>query len=189
MNSKSHSEETFTNISFGSNDLAYQLFEDCVFHGCRLLEASLLSCRFVDCRFESCDLSLAKLGNATFRSTSFVECKGVGVHWASAKGVSGLSFKQCKLDSSSFENMDLRHTDFSDSSLIDADFRGARLDHASLQGTMLRGALFQRTSLVKTDFTGAQEYLFDARANTLKETKMSAHEALVLLEVLGIKIQ
>jgi len=183
-----YSDQVFEETEFSDAQLANSTFEDCTFKRCRFAERKLVNIRFLDCKFENCDFSLSKVLGTTFRDTIFKDCKAIGVNFTQSSGIHSVQFIDCKLSDTSWQRMDLRYTNFDGSNLANADFENARLDKASFRNARLAGTRFVKTSLIEADLSSASEYLFDPRANQLKNTKVSVPEAIVLLEVLGLKI-
>ena len=57
-------------------------YESCTFKNCDFSQADLSNFTFIDCRFELCNLSMAKVRNTGLKSVRFINCKLLGVNFA-----------------------------------------------------------------------------------------------------------
>jgi uncharacterized protein YjbI with pentapeptide repeats len=99
-----------------------------------------------------------------------------------------VDFQSCSLDYSLFIGLKLKGIKIQGCSAKHLDFEGADLTAADCSGSNFEASRFVHTNLTKADFSGAVNYLIDARINTLEKTKFSLPEAISLLKSLDIEI-
>jgi fluoroquinolone resistance protein len=163
-------------------------FENCEFLGLPFSGSSLKAMRFADCVFKNCNLANQDLTNATFTEIQFESCNLMGINWCNLKRVDGLTFRNCKLNFSSFQALKLKKIKVEDCQAIDVDFSDADLTEGVFSGSALAGTNFNRANLTNCDFRRAKDFLFDLRVAKLKGLKLSLADAPPLLSVLGIEI-
>jgi fluoroquinolone resistance protein len=164
-------------------------FERCSFEGAMLQGADLARCRFVDCRFASSNLSVVRVGEASFQTATFVDSKLAGVDWTQAARFALVAFERCVLDGCAFVEMDLRRAVFRGSRLRDAAFAGADLSGADLRDCDLTGAQFVRTKLAGADLRAARGYAIHPCQNDVAGLRASMPDAVGLVLPLGVEIE
>jgi fluoroquinolone resistance protein len=147
---------TFRNLDFSGTSLRGASLTNCRFEACTLQGASFESAKLDDVYFDRSDVSLINFG----------QCSAFGFH---------VDFLECKLDSCSFFNQNLKKTRFVDCSLREAKFLKCDLTGAVFKNCNLELTLFASTSLVQADFSTAYNVSLDPDANTLKKTRFSLH--------------
>ncbi len=70
----------------------------------------------------------------------------------------------------------------------DVDFREGDFSHAVMTYSDFTHSLFMRTNLESANFTEATQYSINILENQVKGAKFSKHEAVYLLESLGIEL-
>ncbi len=163
-------------------------FEECSFVGLDFSNLSFRSWRFIDCKFSKCSFSEVDLVNATFREIVFQDCRLMGVNWTDAKTYVDPKFKNCKLDYSVFQGLDLREASFLDCSAKEADFSNTNLSGAVFVGTVLQNASFNQSDLRNTDLRKATRYFIDPQFTKLKGAKVDFSEASSILAAIGVEV-
>lgn len=164
-------------------------FEECIFKLCDFSKIKITSCKFIQCTFIDCDLSMADLTETQLSDVKFKNCKLMGIHFFRCnKFLFDVGFDTCILDYSSFAEMKIPKTSFSNSNLKGVDFNRTFLEQAHFDGADLNEAIFSGTNLKGADFSTARNYIIDPRDNFLKNAKFSRNGLWGLLTNIGIKI-
>ena len=190
---KEYFEETFKNLDLQDLVLVGTEFEECTFVDCNFTSATFERCNFINCSFKSCQLSLISVPYTRFFAISFLECKLVGVDWTRANWSAyhkdfEFSFRQCILNDSSFFGLTLQALVLDECKVQDVDFREGDFSHAVMTYSDFTHSLFMRTNLESANFTESTQYSINVLENQLKGAKFSKHEAVYLLEGLGIEL-
>ena len=85
--------------------------------------------------------------------------------------------------------MKLPDLQFGESVVKECDFIDANLENAAFCGCDLEGSQFSHTTLTNADFTSAKNYRIDPRTNQLAAAKFSLPEAIALLEMMEITVE
>ncbi|MBT3980784.1 MAG: pentapeptide repeat-containing protein [Bacteriovoracaceae bacterium] len=189
INDKSHEDEIFKGISLPGDILIDKEFVDCKFIDCNFHGTCLRRLRLEEVVFENCDLSLSQLTGSQLLEVSFINCKLVGVNFTLCSSTRSLVFKNCKVDHSVFQEMDLNSTTFENCSLKHVDFSQSILRGANFTKSNLDEAFFSGADLTACDFRGARDYSIDPRYSKLKHAKFSSSDVLRLLHHLDIIIE
>lgn len=168
-------------------------FEECRFLDCNFSGARFRNCKFINCDFVRCNLSLVELANARLFGVSFRETKLVGVDWSRASWPTfhvdfELRFEHCILNDSSFLGLTLNELVLNDCKLHDADFREGSFAGSTMTGCDFTHSLFMKTNLRDVDFSDSTGYAIDVLNNEVKGARFSRHEALSLLDGLGVEL-
>ena len=168
-------------------------FEECSFTDCNFTSATFENCNFINCSFSRCQLSLISVPYTRFFAISFLECKVVGVDWTRANWSAyhkdfEFSFRQCILDDSSFFGLTLQALVLDECKVHDVDFREGDFSHALMTYSDFTHSLFMRTNLQSANFAESTQYSINILENQVKGAKFSKHEAVYLLESLGIEL-
>jgi fluoroquinolone resistance protein len=186
---------SFEEIEFSSKnalempDYKASEFLECSFRGMNLSGFEFAQTRFIDCTFESCNLSNCILKGPSFRNVSFSKCKLVGVNFSTMSSQMSLSFEDCLMDYTVFQNLKIEGTAFHKCSLKMADFSMASLKNANFSGSNLEGAALSNCNLEKSDFRGAVNYHIDVNHCFVKGAKFSVPEVLALLSSFEVVIE
>lgn len=187
-----HEGQRFRALVVNGQEVANQEFRECVFVDCSFTEASLLCCRFIDCLFRGCDLSMTRVRGCSLRRTRCEQSKAVGVNWAEAAWPNGkplfpsIDFFDCSVSYSTFIGLRLNGMSLIRCVARDVDFTDTDLSGADCRDTDFADSRFHHTNLTEADFSGATNYAISATLNTLKRTKFSFPEAILLLRALDI---
>ena len=186
-------EKTFTNLELQELLCTATEFEECSFVECNFRSATFAHCNFINCSFTRCELSLINLPYTRLFGLAFVECKLVGVDWTRATWSEyhrdfEISFRQCILNDSSFFGLTLHSLVLDNCKVQDVDFREGDFSTAVMIYSDFTHSLFMRTNLQGADFTDASQYSINVLENQLQGAKFSKHEAVYLLESLGIEL-
>jgi len=184
---------TFNNETCSELSLINIIFDSCEFMACDFSNAIFSSCEFIDCSFEKCNLNSLSLNNSKFSDVVFNECKMLGVDWTKAYWRdlalgSALKFNQCMINSSSFYGLNQTEIEIKACRAHDVDFREADFSKANFKETDLSNSLFSNTNLTKAKFAGAINYDININRNKVEKATFSRHEAVRLLDALGINL-
>lgn len=183
------SDEIFSRLTVGGENVAGKIFEKCTFEKCRLLECVFTGCKFVDCTFTNSMLSAVKFVDCSFLETSFSDSKAIGIDWTKAANLRGLNFSKCDVTLSNFAFLKLPGFVLKDSTAKEASFLEADCTNANMEGSDFESCTFSHTNLTGADFRHAFNYSIDFNHNVLKKTKFSMPEAASLLQGLDILIE
>ncbi|MCA9535696.1 MAG: pentapeptide repeat-containing protein [Myxococcales bacterium] len=182
-------DELFEGGSYPALDLRNKRFAQCRFEAVSMDKAQLQSVVFDECTFVRCDLSMALVGDCSFRDVRFEHTKLMGIDWTVARDLLfDVSFEGCVLSYGVFAGRKMRKTELVDCVAHEVDFSGSDLTEASFAGTDLRDAVFNRTKLVKTDLSSALHYRIDPSINQLSKTRFSMEAGLETLRSMGILV-
>ena len=185
-------DTTFHGLAVDGQTVTGKEFDTCTFEACSFQEAALVDCSFQEVTFRGCTLAAARLTNSRLAGVRFSGSKLTGIDWTVAHwsrvGLPIVFEAQCRLDSSVFYGLQLRHAVFQDCSARDVDFTEADLSGSNFTGTDLSGARFNHTKLTKARLEGAAGYAIDPAANDLHGTRVSLPEAASMLRAFGVVI-
>ncbi len=164
-------------------------YENCTFKQCDLSNQDLSGYKFIDCRFNNCNLSMTKLNKTTLQDVKFIECKLSGTKFETCNPFSlSFSFEGCQLNHSSFYQLTIPKTNFTNSVMIEADFTEANLGSANFSNCNLSGAIFDRTNLDKADFRTSVAFSIHPLNNKIKKARFSSDNLMGLLHSFDIII-
>lgn len=107
--------------------------------------AQLAKSTFLDCELRQCDLANLHADGCGLRRVELVDCRATGLIYIDG-GVRDVTFRDCRLDLSTW-----RATKFTNTSFISCDLRGA-----DFMGADLRGALFENCDLTTAQMSNAK---------------------------------
>ena len=172
MSQKYIDDQEFIGIDFNNQLLEKGNYENCFFKDCNLSNLRLTQINFIDCQFQNCDFSNAKLTETGIRSIKFDACKLIGLRFDACNTfLFAATFINCRLDFSSFYQMDAQKTNFQSCSLQEVDFSEANLNSVSFKDCDFTKALFNQTNLEKSDFTTARNFSIDPELNKMNKAK------------------
>jgi len=181
---------TFENVSFGAENPARGVYEDCRFIHCNLNTADLSAVTFRNCTFDGCDLSLAKLNETGFQEVRFAHSKLLGLQFCDCRELLlDFEFEQCMLKLSNFQRLNLKNTQFTDCNLQEADFTGTDLTEATFGNCDLMRTTFDHTTLEKADFRSAYNYSINPETNRIRKARFSLTGVVGLLDGYGMEIE
>ena len=182
----------FKNVRYREKRIRDTEFYNCTFLLCDFSKGKFLNCEFEKCSFISSDLSLITPDGSKFVDVSFNKSKLIGVNWTLIKALSAPSkfnFYECKIDSSSFQGLNLQGIKFIDCTAHDVDFYETDLSKSEFTSTDLLKSRFVNTNLNSADLSKATNYSIDPSLNKLKKTIFSYPEVTNLLNYLDIVIK
>ncbi|MBN1411700.1 MAG: pentapeptide repeat-containing protein [Spirochaetales bacterium] len=186
---ESYYQADFSGLSLADETIKSIIFEECTFRDCTFISTRFENCRFSACKFTDCALSAVIPLNCRIIGISFTGCKLMGIDWTRTQKTEDLSFKNCHLDYSNFGFMKLPNIIMSECEVKDVDFTESNFSNGDFKNTDFEKSRFLKTNLTGADFKGARNYAIDPRANTLKKTRFSYPEVIVLLNNLDIIIE
>ncbi len=157
------SDETYTDLTVTTGDLAGQAVDGVSFIGCRFTRVGLTSTEFQrlrcrDVQFTECDFANARWAGARFHRVVLLNCRLLGfqaaegqwqetlLHGCTGKlanfrfsSLKGIHFRGCDLSDSDFQEADLSGAVFHECDLSNAELSGAKLVGADLRGSRLDG--------------------------------------------------
>ncbi|WP_027418300.1 pentapeptide repeat-containing protein [Crocinitomix catalasitica] len=180
----------FKHVNYSGSPLPKGDYELCIFNNCDFLNADLMEIKFIDCEFNDCNFSGANISNTAFQSVKFEGCKMLGLHfeYANPFGMS-FSFSHCQLNHSSFYKLKLPRITINFCNLEGVDFTEATLIGADFGASDFKMARFDRTNVEKSDFRGATNYQIDVENNRIKGSKFNLDEVSGLLTKYNLKIE
>lgn len=186
---KDYQGAEFSGLSLDKGSIRSRRFEECEFNGCVFVDCRFEKCSFISCRFNGCVLSAVVPLDSRFIDVAFAESKAMAIDWTKAQKLQGLAFDGCQIDYSNFRllkvpkikmaNCEAREVEFIETDLTGGDFRN----------TDFKGSRFIGADISEADFRGAKNYFIDVKNTTLRKTRFSLPEALVLLDSLDIVIE
>lgn len=180
----------FENITFGEENPADGVYEECRFIHCNLNTADLSAVTFRNCTFDGCDLSLAKLRETSFQEVRFENSKLLGLQFCDCRELLlEFEFDQCMLKLSNFQRLNLKNTKFTDCNLQEADFTGTDLTGATFDNCDLTRTTFDHTILEKADFRTAYNFSINPAKNRIRKAKFSLSGLTGLLDVYDVEIE
>lgn len=183
-----HRDETFAELELTGTRLRGAVFEGCTFTRCRFEDSQLDDCRFIDCRIEQGDWIGLRLPNTTLVDVHFEGGRAMAIDWADVRKLTlRVSFTGMKLDYSTFADLPLKRTVFTECSLIEADFGGADLTGARFADCDLSRARFHHANLTRADLRGSRGLVVDPKTCRFRDTKVEPDTALLVLRTLGLQ--
>jgi uncharacterized protein YjbI with pentapeptide repeats len=179
----------FSKLSSEKESIKSRRFEECEFNGCVFLDCKFEKCRFINCKFNGCVLSAVTPLDSRFIDVTFANSKAIAIDWTKAQKLQGLAFDSCQIDYSNFRLLRVPKIKMANCEAREVEFIEADLSGGDFRNTDFKGSRFIRADLSEADFRGAKNYFIDVKNNTLRKTRFSLPEALVLLDSLDIIIE
>lgn len=184
---------SFNKLDLSSKKIYSKKFDSCTFDGCNFSETTFSKCNFVDCCFVRCNLSIACMEDSLFSEVIFNECKAIGIDWGKASWprialFSPIKFYKCIINDSSFFGLSLEQIVLEKCKAHNVDFREGNFREANFIYTDLSKSMFNKTNLIGANFINAINYNIDIYLNEIKKAKFSRHEAVRLLDSIGIEL-
>ena len=181
--------EEFSKLSSEKESINSKRFEECEFNSCLFVDCRFEKCRFINCRFNGCVLSAITPLDSRFVDVTFTKSKAIAIDWTKAQKLQGLAFDGCQIDYSNFRLLKIPKIKMANCEAREVEFIEADLSGGDFRNTDFKGSRFIRADLSEADFRGAKNYFIDVKNNTLRKTRFSLPEALVLLDSLDIVIE
>jgi uncharacterized protein YjbI with pentapeptide repeats len=124
------SDEEYEDLVLDGLSLKHQNLENCTFVGCSFARADLTDARLNASLFRGCNLSSARAAGRNLFSTTFEQCKMLGLDFREGVNFTATTFKECILDYSVFRGVSLQKMAFECCSLIEADLSLTNLKEA-----------------------------------------------------------
>ncbi|PWL28405.1 pentapeptide repeat-containing protein [uncultured Roseivirga sp.] len=165
-------------------------FEYCTFKNCDFTQKNPSGITFLECTFVDCDLSGVELVDTGFKEVKFKSCKLMGLRFDQCnKFLLAMNFEDCKLDFSSFYQLNLQGAQVMNCSCLQCDFVEAKFSEGSFKNTDLSEATFDRTHLEKVDFSDCQNLLLDPEKNFISGAIIDRNQLPGLLAKYNLKIR
>ncbi len=175
----------FTDQSLPNGEYENCHFSNCIFNGCDLSEIA-----FSNSDFENCDLSNAQLKGTAFRDARFSHCKLLGLSFEICNPfLLAISFTNCLLDYSSFNQLSIKNTCFVGCQLQEVDFTEADLSGANFKEANLYKTIFENTQLQDADFRTAVHFSIDPSRNAVKGARFSKENLMGLVDKFQIIVE
>ena len=177
------SDQTFSSSNLENQRLENAEYENCQFIDCNFNQHDFSNIIFNECTFKTCNLSMVSMSKTALRSVSFIECRLTGIEFQDCNPfLFAIHCEGCPMEFSTFVQMDLKRSTFSDCQLINVDFTGADLSGLELRGCDLYDAIFESTILEDCNFINARNYTIHPDKNKLKGSRHSIHQVRGLLD-------
>ncbi|NVK83072.1 MAG: pentapeptide repeat-containing protein [Cytophagia bacterium] len=165
-------------------------FEYCTFKNCDFTGRNPSGITFLECEFIDCDLSGVELVNTGFKEVRFRSCKLMGLRFDQCNQfLLAMNFDACKLDFSSFFQVDLKGASIVNCSCLDCDFVEATFTGGSFSGSDLTGASFGQTNLEKVDFSNVINLVLDPEENKIQQAIIDRNQLEGLLAKYKLSIR
>jgi fluoroquinolone resistance protein len=179
---------TFSGLDLQKASLADKEFYRCTFENCLLQESTWKNAKLESCTFRGCDLTRTALLQTALRGVQFLECKLMGVNWATVSTHPEVKFTECNLRYASFVRINLRKTAFTKCSIREATFLESDLTDADFTGSDLAGTTIQGCTLALTDFRSATGVFFEPARNKLKKPRVPVETAVLIAQHFGLVV-
>lgn len=183
-----YSDTCIENVTLDLQEVSKASFENVLFRHVTILESSLEHCEFTDVRFEHCDFSNVNLQNSFMHRTEWVNCKLVGTDFSRSRW-QNVSVLQSVCDYSNFRFAHLKQVEFSETSLIGADFAYLKLQKMIYGACKLDQVTFTGTPMKGLDLSDCE---FDALVLTLEDLAgcvIAPHQAATFAGLMGLIIK
>lgn len=182
-------DKTFKSIDFSGKRLEPKSHTSCHFENCDFTESVWRDVKFASCTFTRCNLSLVKLEGARLHDVCFVDCKIVGAEFFKCDKIFfAIEGKRSFFQYCNFSDLNMKSTSFKDSKCRECHFTNTVLLQADFRGVDFLGTSFHHCDLSKADFRDSKNYHIDPRANKIAKAKFSLPEAVQLLESFDIVV-
>lgn len=182
-------EKEFEKQDYSTTELVGDEFSCCTFSNCNFSSGSLSNKEFIDCVFDNCNLSNIRLKNTDLKNVRFINCKLIGIDFGScSKFLFSVNFSKCQLNYSSFVNMDIKRTIFSECIIKEANFAESNLTEVAFLNCDLLRTIFEMTDLTRSNFSTAYNYSIDPTVNIVRKAKFSYPSVLGLLDKFNVEI-
>ncbi len=181
-------EKTISDLTIGTMPDRTLRIENCVLKRVNFAASSFNVFRLKDVRLLECDLANTNMVGMIALRVEFQNCRLTGFranecdfqHMLIAGGDAGYSqFRLGEFKSTVFESCN-----FADADFHDADLRGTVIQHCNLRNAEMSGAKLEHADLRGSQLEGLQ-----ARADDLKGAIVDPAQAMVLAEIMGLKIR
>ncbi len=181
--------QKYQSFDVASNPLPLADYEACEFHFVNFNINTLLNFKFTECKFYSCQWNNIILDHVSIVNCEFIDCKLQGLNFHACNPfLFEASFNQCKLNHSSFYNMNLKQFVFSNCDLIHVDFTNTNLQKSKIEHCNLLDATFENTNLEQVDLSTSYNFSIDPDNNKIKKATFSSNNVIGLLNKYDIKI-
>lgn len=182
-------EKSFEFQDFSTKSLPKNEYESCKFLNCNFSGSSLAEVRFSNCVFKDCNISNVDITGTFLQDIEFRDCKMLGLHFDACNRFGlAVNFVGCTLNHSSFFQLKLAKTIFSNCQLQEVDFSECNLAQVTFNQCTLPGTVFERTNIEKADFRTSTDYTIDPELNRLKGAHFSWPSAAGLLHKYNLHI-
>jgi fluoroquinolone resistance protein len=179
----------FSKLAIEKESIKSRRFEECEFNGCIFVDCRFEKCSFINCKFNGCVLSAIIPLDARFIDVTFTKSRAIAIDWTKAQKLQGLAFDGCQIDYGNFRLLRIPKSIMANCEAREVEFIETDLSGGDFRNTDFKGSRFIRADLSEADFRGAKNYFIDVKNSTLKKTRFSLPEALVLLDSLDIVIE
>lgn len=183
-------EEVFEGIDYTKTAIIKGEYDNCTFKNCNFSNVHASNISFVECEFINCNFSNTIVANSAFKSVQFIECKIIGVKFNECNPfLMAFHFEKSQLNLSSFYQLKIPNTVFTDCNLNEVDFAETNLEKAVFDNCDLKNAIFDRTKLEKANFSSSFNFDINPSENFIKKAKFSKENVIGLLKSFDISIE
>ncbi|SEN95816.1 pentapeptide repeat-containing protein [Paenibacillus sp. OV219] len=197
-----YSNQQYTGVEFGSQDLKYGELTSCTFNQCSFANGTLNEIVSSNCRFIECDFRGASLNGSIHNETAFENCRFNGANLFVSKFVAckmtGSDFSSATMDGISIIKGDWSYTNLRHSKLVrqdlrgvkfhEADLSGANLEKADLRDCDLTMAILANAKLHGADVRGAKMEGVDFKSLTVTGMRMDREQTVLFTLAYGAKV-
>ncbi|MGO4106336.1 pentapeptide repeat-containing protein [Paenibacillus sp. YAF4_2] len=197
-----YSDQKYTGVDFGSQDLRYGELISCTFNRCSFVNGSLEELISMNCRFIECDFRGALLNGSIHKESAFDNCNFNGANLFVAKfeacKMTGSDFSGSTLDGISIIQGDWSYTNLRHSNLVkqdlcgikfhEADLSGANLEKADLRDCDLTMAVLSKAKLHGADVRGADMAGVDFKNFSIAGLRMDREQTVLFSMSHGAKV-
>ena len=190
MNSKFSENKTYKNINFllETSNISKEYYR-CTFVNCNFEQLDLSEIWFEECKFMACNLSRIQVKKANFQNVSFVDSKLLGISFSDTNPLSfEIHVEKSVLDFSSFYQLDLKTSSFTDIQLHEVDFVETNLEGVQFENCDFLASVFENTNFKKTDLSSSYNFVIDPEQNKMNQCKLSTGSLLSLLTKYNLDI-
>lgn len=182
-------DQEYSNQDFSSKPLVPGEYECCIFNSCIFAKADLRNIKFTDCTFNECDLSMVNFFGTGLRSCLFNNCKmlAIAVHEVN-KFLLSFKANKCNFNHSSFANLDLKKSSFSECQFEECNFENTNLSACKLEKCDFPRADFYNTNLQGTDLSTCTNFIINPDENQISKAIFSKENIAGLLGKYDIEI-
>jgi|TARA_B110000037_G_scaffold142260_1_gene160972 uncharacterized protein YjbI with pentapeptide repeats len=123
----------YSNKDFPKQRLPVAKYDQCIFKDCTFGQGDLPNCTFIEPEFINCNLSSGLIKHTCFQEVEFTECKILDIKFNQCNHfLLSIRFNSCLLNLSSFHQLKLVRTLFSNCKLHEVDFTESNLKKSEL---------------------------------------------------------
>jgi uncharacterized protein YjbI with pentapeptide repeats len=190
--------ETFRDEDWYGEELTDREYRNCLFSRVDLTEAATRGVTFTECAFDNVRLNASRHADSAFLRCTFKRSNLFEAEFTGCKLI-GSGFEECSLRPLSatggdwsfvtLSGADLRGVTLRGVRMREADLAGADLTDAVLADADLSGAQLRGAKLLRCDLRGSDLSALDPGTVELAGAVISAEQAIVVAQALGLDVR